>query len=63
MVYAFQCKTTKIIHCTKKVSHSGHKTRAAPIPGIGIGPMPAFLMVSESVKYVIHVPILLFVHY
>ena len=41
------------------------KSRAAPIPGIciGIGPIPAFLMASESVKYLILVPILLFVHY
>ena len=40
-------------------------SRTAPIPDICIsfGPIPAFLMVSESVKHVIQVLILLFVHY
>ena len=39
--------------------------RVALIPGIciGIRPIPAFLMVSESVKYAIQVPILLFAYY
>ena len=37
------------------------RPRAAPSTGIGIGigPIPAFLVVSESVKHVIQVPILL----
>ena len=40
-------------------------SRAAPIPGIciDIRPIPAYLMVSKSVKYVILVLILLFLHY
>ena len=38
-------------------------TRAAPSTGISIsiGPIPAFLVVSELVKHVIQVPILLLI--
>ena len=34
--------------------------RAVPTPGICIGPIPA---IFDGVKYVVQVPILLFVHY
>ena len=38
-------------------------SRAVLSTGIGIGPIPAFLVVSESVKHVIQVPILLLIPY
>ena len=56
------CITTVI--CTLFCSHIPYN-RAAPIPGIciSIGPIPAILIQSESVKYVIQAQILCFVHY